>query len=151
MLNQPAYAVIRDSQNCIWLQCGNELHRITFDAKGDIETLSTLTLPNLSEPDLVLKDIDEDGKIWTAINGTIYKIIPNDQGGLEKSHISEKLTFLPDTYLKDMLAKENEVWIATHAGLYRYNKNSNAIKIYENIPNDPVSYTHLTLPTICSV
>lgn len=146
LLNQSAYTVMRDSQNCIWLQCGNELHRITFNAKGDIETLSTLTLSNLSEPDLVLKDIDEDGKIWTAINGTIYKIIPNNQGGLEKSHISEKLTFLPDTYLKDMLAKENEVWIATHAGLYRYNKNSNAIKIYENIPNDPhsISQNYLT-------
>lgn len=146
LLNQSAYTVMRDSQNCIWLQCGNELHRITFNAKGDTETLSTLTLSNLSEPDLVLKDIDEDGKIWTAINGTIYKIIPNNQGELEKSHISEKLTFLPDTYLKDMLAKENEVWIATHAGLYRYNKNSNAIKIYENIPNDPhsISQNYLT-------
>ena len=146
LLNQPAYTVIRDSQNSIWLQCGNALHRITFNTKGDVESLSTLKLPQLNEPDLVLKDIDEDGKIWTAINGTIYKIIPNNQGGLEESHISEKLTFLPDTYLKDMLAKENEVWIATHAGLYRYNKNSNAIKIYENIPNDPhsISQNYLT-------
>lgn len=146
LLNQPAYTIMRDSQNSIWLQCGNALHRITFNIKGDVESLSTLTLPQLNEPDLVLKDIDEDGKIWTAINGTIYKIIPNNQGGLEESHISEKLTFLPDTYLKDMLAKENEVWIATHAGLYRYNKNSNAIKIYENIPNDPhsISQNYLT-------
>lgn len=146
VLNQPAYTVILDSQNCIWLQCGNALHRITFNTKGDVETLSTLTLPELTEPDLVLKDIDEDGKIWTAINSTIYKISPNNQGGLETNHISEKLTFTPDIYLRDMLAKENEVWIGTHIGLYRYNKNNNTIKMYENLPNDPnsLSQNYLT-------
>ena len=146
LINQPAHTVILDSQGCIWLQCNNALHRITFNAKGDIDTLSTLDLPELSEPDLTLKDIDEDGKIWAGINGTIYKIIPTDQGKLEKKTISEQLTFWPDIYFKDMLAKENEIWIATHIGLFRYNKNNDTRKLYENIPNDPhsLSQNYLT-------
>lgn len=71
---------------------------------------------------------------------------PEQSGGLETNHISEKLTFTPDIYLRDMLAKENEVWIGTHIGLYRYNKNNNTIKMYENLPNDPnsLSQNYLT-------
>lgn len=146
LIKQPAYSVMRDSQDCIWLQCDNALHRITFDAKGSVETLSTLELPALHEPDLILKDIDEDGKIWTGINGTIYKISPTPEGKLEKASISERLTFWPELYFKDMLAKENEVWIATNVGLYRYNRNSNAVKLYENNPNAPhsLSQNYLT-------
>lgn len=139
LLNQPAYTLILDSQGCIWLQSEHALHRITFNSVGDIETLSTLDLPELYEPDLLLKDIDEDGNIWTGINGTIYKINPTTPNQLEKSPISEQLTFWPDIYFKDMLAKENEVWIATHVGLFRYNKNNNTRKLYEHIQKDPHS------------
>ena len=46
-INQPTYIVILDSQGCIWLQCDNALHRISFNAEGDINTLSTLDLPEL--------------------------------------------------------------------------------------------------------
>ena len=145
-INHPTYIVILDSQGCIWLQCDNALHRITFDAEGGIDTLSTLDLPEQDEPDLILKDIDEDGKIWTGINGTIYKITPTPQGQLEKSSISEQLTFWPGIYFKDMIAKENEVWIATHIGLFRYNKSNNTRKLYENNQNDPhsLSQNYLT-------
>lgn len=150
IINQPAFAVIRDSQNCIWLQCHNALHRIAFDEKGDVHTLSSLTLPKRNEPDLVLKDIDEDGKIWAGIHGEIYKIIPTPQGKLEKETISPQLKFARDTHFKDMLTKENEVWIATTKGLIRYNRNNNTIKWYRNDPGNPHSLsqnflTHLAI------
>jgi len=145
LLKQPAHIVMRDSQNCIWIQCDHVLYRITFSAQGDVDTLSSLELPAMIEPELVLKDIDEDGKIWTGINGTIYKISPTAQGTLEKAAISDHLNFPPDIYFRDMLAKENEIWIATNIGLYRYSKNSNAIKLYES-SNDPhsLSQNYLT-------
>lgn len=45
-----------------------------------------------------------------------------------------------------MIAKENEVWIATHIGLFRYNKSNNTRKLYENNQNDPhsLSQNYLT-------
>ena len=71
---------------------------------------------------------------------------PEQSGGIRDKSYIEKLTFTPDIYLRDMLAKENEVWIGTHIGLYRYNKNNNTIKMYENLPNDPnsLSQNYLT-------
>lgn len=150
IIKQPAFCVIRDSQNCIWLQCNSALHRITFDKKGDVHTLSTLALPKRNEPDIILKDIDEDGKIWAGINGEIYKINPSTQGKLEKERISTQLALPSDTHFKDMLTKENEVWIATTKGLFRYNRNNNTIKLYRNDPNNPHSLsqnflTHLAI------
>uniref|UniRef100_S0DEJ7 histidine kinase n=1 Tax=termite gut metagenome TaxID=433724 RepID=S0DEJ7_9ZZZZ len=139
VLRQPAQVVMLDSQGSVWLQSGGALHRITFDAKGDAETVLSLDLPELNEPDLVLKDIDADGKIWTGIAGTVFKIGPATQGELEQHPVSDVLAFRQDIYFRDMLAKENEVWIATDLGLFRYNKNSNAVKQYENIEGDPRS------------
>lgn len=145
IINESAYNLILDAKGCVWLQCCNlvqccnVLHRISFNEAGDIETLSTLNLPISNEPEIIQRDIDEDGRIWACIDGTIYKISPTSDGGLEQSVISDQLTFNPDTYVRDMLAKENEVWIATNVGLFRYNKNTNTRKVYENIETNPNS------------
>ena len=42
-------------------------------------------------------------------------------------------------YFTDFIAKENEVWIASDKGLYRYNKNENIVKQYVHVPGNPHS------------
>jgi signal transduction histidine kinase/ligand-binding sensor domain-containing protein/CheY-like chemotaxis protein/AraC-like DNA-binding protein len=141
ILSKPAFVVTCDSQGCIWLQSGGALHRITFNDTGSVESLSTLDLPELIEPRIVLKDIDQDGKIWTAIAGTVYKIVPDASGGLRKNPVSGSLVFQARRMIMDMLAKENEVWIATDLGLFRYNRNSDVVKRYMAVDSDPRSMT----------
>lgn len=136
LIGQPSSFVTRDTHNCIWLHSGNGIHRISFNPKGEIETLSTLDLSDLKEPHIFLKDIDEDGDIWAGINNRLYKIKITSQGKLEKTSISDRLDYLPVNFFADFLAKENEVWIATNLGIFRYNKSNDVIKRYEHNPHD---------------
>lgn len=146
LLNRTSTFVTRDRQNCIWLHSGNGIHRISFNAKGEVENLSTLSTDGIDEPNIFLKDIDEDGNIWAGINNKIYKIMVSSQGELQKTSISDFLDTLPANFFADFLIKENEVWIASDIGLFRYNRNSNAIKRYEYHPRNPrsVSQNYIT-------
>lgn len=139
ILEQPATRVFKDTQGCIWLHCANELHRIEFNEKGEIRTISTLQSVLLNGPDIALQDIDGDGKIWMGANEEIYKVSLNQQGELAATPIAESLKFETGTYISDFLLKENEVWISTDRGLFRYNKNGNAIKQYQHDTSDPYS------------
>lgn len=139
ILRRPAYTVICDSQGCIWLQCDGELHRMSFDAAGGLDSLSSVALPEMNQPDIVLKDMDGDGKIWTGIGRIVYKISPSDPGKLRMTPLSGKPIFRRDLYFMDMMAKEDDVWIATDQGLFRYNRNSDAVKRYTNDADDPRS------------
>lgn len=146
ILKQPATHVIKDSQGCIWLHCAKELHRIQFNEKGEVKTISTLSPVILNGPDIAMKDIDEDGKIWLGANGEVRKISPSQQEQLTASPIADCLTFEPGTYISDFLMKENEVWIATDRGLYRYGKSGNVVRHYQHNPSDPhsLSQNYLT-------
>lgn len=146
ILAQPATRILKDSRGCIWLHCANALHRIELNEKGEVKTLSTLNEVRLSGPDIALQDIDKDGSIWMGNNGVVRKIAPNSQGQWEETPIAECLNFESGTYISDFAAKENEVWISTDRGLFRYNKSGNIIKRYEHNPGDPhsLSQNYLT-------
>lgn len=139
ILKSPATHVITDSQGCIWLHCANELHRIEFNEKGEVKMISTLSPVVPNGPDIALQDIDEDGNIWMGVNGKIHKISLNQQGELTMGSIAECLTFEAGTYISDFLMKENEVWISTDRGLFRYNKNGNVVKQYQHDSTNPYS------------
>lgn len=47
--------------------------------------------------------------------------------------------FCTGSIFTDFIAKENEVWIATDKGLYRYNKNEGIVKQYMHTPDNPHS------------
>ena len=136
LLDQPATRVICDTQGCIWLHCNDALHRISFNKDGEVATLYTLSPVPLNGTDIALTDVDKDGKIWAGIQGTIYKITPTPQGKLEKSPVSDRLNLAPTTFISNILAKEDDIWIATGNGLYRYNKNSNSVKSYRHTPQE---------------
>lgn len=146
LLGQPSTRIMKDSKGCIWLHCNNALHRIEFNDKGEVRTISTLDSVFLNGPDITLQDIDEDGKIWMGAGEEIHKISIDAQGNLVASSIAECLKFEPGTYISDFLNKENEVWISTDRGLFRYSKSGNVIKQYQHDPSDvhSLSQNYLT-------
>lgn len=148
LLGRPASFVTRDALNCIWLHSGDGIHRIAFNPKGEVETLATLSLDFPDEPHIFLKDIDEDGNIWAGINNRLFKINVTANGELERISISDYLDTLPANFFADFLAKENEVWIASDAGLFRYNKSSNAIKHYQFDPRNAKSLSQNYVTTL---
>ena len=139
LIRQPAAYVTQDALGCIWLYCEGQLHRISFDAKGNVENIYSLPVPNPYRNDIIFKDMENDGNIWIGFNGTLYKVGMNAQGELKETPIASCLSFAPDTYFTDFIIKENEIWITTNQGLFRYNKNEDIVKQYEHVPTNPYS------------
>lgn len=146
LLERPAIHILKDTQGRIWLHCANELHRIELNETGEVKTISTLSPSYLNGPNIALQDIDEDGNIWIGMNGEVRKISMDEHGNLAATSIAECLKFEPGTYISDFIAKENEVWISTDRGLFRYSKSGNGIKQYQHDPTDPhsLSQNYLT-------
>ena len=100
LIRQPAAYVTQDALGCIWLYCEGQLHRISFDAKGNVENIYSLPVPNPYRNDIIFKDMENDGNIWIGFNGTLYKVGMNAQGELKETPIASCLSFAPDTYLQ---------------------------------------------------
>lgn len=139
LVKQPASMITQDINGCIWLYCGNSLHRIAFRTNGDIESIHSLEVSNPYRYDITFKDVESEGKVWIGINGRLYKVGMTAQGTLKETLIADCLSFAPDLYFTDFIAKESEVWITTDKGLYRYNKNENIVKQYVHIAGNPHS------------
>ena len=136
---KPTSCAICDAQGCIWLHCDLKLYRIAFDSEGNIRTIRSLEAPGLTKHDITFKDLDNDGTIWIGLEGEVCKVSTTPQGVLQATPVAECLQFDPATLFSDFITKENEVWISTDKGLYRYNRSKDIIKHYEHADNDPNS------------
>ncbi len=135
----PSSIVIKDSQGCIWLHAAEGLHRIAFNADGSIRDVQSLSLSGLKQIDITFCDVDADGRIWAGIGNQLFKINVRPDGTLQKVAFNAPFSFEADITFADIIAKENEIWIATNHGLFRYDKNANIIKHYEHIADNPHS------------
>lgn len=136
LLNQPGIGVITDSRKNIWLCCGSSLHKIVFDEKGDIANTYALTSIPLLIPSVALQDVDEDGNIWMGFGNEVRKVTAEESGILRTTIVSPRLKFEVGTFISVFKAKENEVWIGTDRGLFRYNKSGDLLKHYQHTNND---------------
>lgn len=136
---QPASYILNDTQGNIWLYGGSKLHKLGFDEKGDIRTIESLATNSSFRDDVILFDFDNDGKIWMGLKGKLYKIDTDEQGKLTALPVAKCVQFKPDTNFTDFIVKENELWITTNYGLYRYNRKEDIMKRYRHQPDDPYS------------
>lgn len=124
-----------DADGCIWACFDTILVRISFDEDGSIASVDTLEDYRLSRQTVVFKDVEGDGSIWLGLEGRVRKVIPA-AGGLRMTLALEDFEYREDAYLSDFLVKEDEVWISTADGLYRYGVNGGRWRLYGYDPAD---------------
>ena len=139
LIDTPAYHIEQDADGCLWLHDGRMLYRVAFCPEGGIESIHPLSHHGLERSNLMFKDVEQNGKIWISLNGEICTVELQENGQLQATPVAEGLKFAPGTTVSDFIAKEDEIWITTNQGLYRYAPHSNVVKHYEHVPNDPGS------------
>ena len=142
IMDKPAIRAICDTKGAIWIFCQPNLFRLEFDNKGNIAKIRSLTLNISPGPDIAMADIDEDGYIWIGAGNEIHKITFEGDSILKANLIDHSLTFETGIHIFALQAKENEVWISTDRGLYRYNRSGNGIKHYLHQPDNNRSLSH---------
>lgn len=142
---KPSSHVICDSNGCIWLHSYDTIYRICFDLDGNISQTQKLTVPSVFHG-YVFKDLDHNGSIWISIDNQLCNIHIDGKGHLKATPITGCPAFPYNTSIADMTEKENEIWIATNNGLYRYNRNENIVKHYSHNTEDAnsLSQNYLT-------
>ena len=142
IMNKPALRAICDAKGGVWIFCQPSLYHIVFNKKGNIEKIQTLPKALTPGQDIAMADIDEDGDIWVGAGNEIRKITPDGDGALQSVSIDQSLKFETGTHTLALKEKENEVWIATDLGLYRYNRNENVVKHYLHEDGNYRSLSH---------
>lgn len=129
--------IYKDSKGNMWLITSNNLYRISFSNQGDIHNISVLfSNGSSSKPITTIKEIEND--IWIGFNNDIAKVRQNNNK-LELIPALTKKIFDHNSRIHCLLQKDNEVWIGTNRGLYRYDlQNHNHIR-YRYDENNPTS------------
>lgn len=130
-------AIVKDMQGNLWTCSGKSVRKITFNTDGNIDHV--YTLPPSEVPtfqSLILYDVDQDGNIWAGIGQEIYKLYTLGDKALRAVTAISDLKFEPGTVCHTFCTKENEVWIGTNNGLFRYSKRENISKLYTYNPNN---------------
>ena len=128
---------LKDTQHCIWATTKKSILRFCFDSKGKIQKISKLKF-NKPVQNSITAIYEFDGQIIAGINNEIFKLINDDQGNILPIPFSNTLILNCST-VKCLTDKENELWIGTDNGLYRFNPTTEKIKAYFHSDSDPMS------------
>ena len=146
IVNRPALRAICDTKGGIWVFCQPALFHIEFNPDGNIAKIRKLPMVITPGPNIAMADIDSDGYIWMGAGNEIHKITFDGDDALKANPVAQCLNFEAGVHIFTFLAKENEVWIATDLGLYRFNRNGNVVKHYQYSSGDnrSLSQNYLT-------
>lgn len=137
--NNPTIAITKDSKGALWFCSGGTIYKITFDKKGDILRIYSFQDIKYDIQAAGLNDVDNDGNIWVGFGNNIYKLHTTDSDQLSYTLPIPELNLDNFFLIHTFTVKENEIWIGTNNGLFRYNRNENVSKIYQHNTNDKYS------------
>lgn len=74
IMSQMSVKVYCDSKGYIWIVERNDICRVEFDESGDVKDIIKFGYTN-NTPDIAITDINNDGSVWAAIDGGLYRLV----------------------------------------------------------------------------
>lgn len=130
ILKERSLHVYCDTKGKIWIATMAHIYCLLFRQDGMVSQV--LQYPYRSNtPDVIIKDIDENGNVWVAMGGSLKRMsVSNDK--LVCSAISPSLSALPVAFIGDVMKYHEKYWIATNNGLYCYDQYINKVSAYHH-------------------
>ena len=154
LLVLPSIRCYLDALGRIWVITDRQVSLVTFNAQGQTEHI--YNYPHRWRMlDIAICDVEENGKPWIGIDGGLYRLV--EKGGkLVREEISALLKPLQDHYITDILKRNNEVWITTNMGLFRYDPYQQKLSEYHHavvtadVPAHSLSHAFLSSLAVTS-
>ena len=142
--------VIQDAKGCLWFSSDDWLFRVAFADEGQRVSVDSLQC-KVSNVNLMSNvcDVDEDGSVWTAFGGQIFKVRYIEGQGLRMSGILPNVDIGEDNKATAFLRAGDDVWIGTLKGLYRVNIATGGRICYQQSESDPRSIPNDEITGLC--
>ena len=140
----------RDARGCLWFTSEDYLYRIAFADDGRRVVVDSLQC-NVANMNLMpdVSDVEEDGSVWMALNGRLFKVRHIEDKGLRMSEIQPGFYIGEDNRSTTFLRSGNDVWIGTLYGLYRVNITTGGYTCYRHSDADPRSIPNDEITGLC--
>lgn len=137
-LDKSILSVYCDSKKKIWICHERGIDCMEFGDDGALEELNTLRFNVLSPSNThVVRDINQDGNVWSEVDGKICILSPDARGGMHVKPLEIELPI--EANVSDILEYEHEIWIATDKGLLRHSRSRLRDKLFLHSSADPYS------------
>lgn len=114
----------------IWLGADDSLYKLSFTENGEVEKIVKICDLYLYNRSLAFCEVD--GYIWFDYLGRLCRIKESSTVPQQPQPASENLQMNPNGVMLCAFYWQNDLWIGTNHGLYRYNINSDVVKHYQS-------------------
>lgn len=132
----PSQHILRTRTGNLWIESKNRLFKIVFDNEGGVKQI--ITACNLPGNESIRAICEVDDYLWINYKDGIYRIREDGMDTQEPTLVSSALQ-LPGVSVQVIHRKENEIWIGSARGLFRYNMDTETLRHYMHDPNNPAS------------
>ncbi|WP_300726539.1 hybrid sensor histidine kinase/response regulator transcription factor [uncultured Bacteroides sp.] len=137
LFNRPVSNLMMSKEGNLWICSENRLYKVVFNKEGLVSHIYDVAPIQSNERGAAVCEID--GYLWFQYKGQIYRINEKETSKQEPVLVSSALQLPPYMSVFCLYELQNDVWIGTSIGLFRYNKLSDTMKSYFNVPDDPSS------------
>lgn len=130
ILSERSVRVYTDTKGFLWLVTMRHIYRFSFNMKGDISGIQKIDYVG-NTPDVIVRDNDRDGKVWVAINHTLFKIGIKGNS-LKMIRRMDVLRNTGVTYISDVVKFADKIWIGTNSGLYSIHEKGGGLMAYHH-------------------
>jgi signal transduction histidine kinase/ligand-binding sensor domain-containing protein/CheY-like chemotaxis protein len=135
-VNKECFSIINDSKGDLWIITQDNVYNIVFAEKGEIKKVLSLSSDMLYANKHVTTIKEINGEIWLGHNGRISKVNKSYDSYLCLSTVFQQNSFVEKTIIHCMQQKNEEVWIGTNRGLYKYDLNTQQLHRYRHVEGD---------------
>lgn len=133
LMQSAVYFVRKDHKGCIWLATQDNLFMLSFDREGKVSKFTPLysTYERHSAPITALKEINNE--MWVGYNRNVYVVRKRASNKLSLKQAFPNQLFDATTRIHCFCLRDEDIWIGTNRGLYRYNLRNNKYQCYRSI------------------
>ena len=124
----PSHYIYKDSKKNIWIASENRLYKICMNNSGNIVSVNHIL--SVKDGQSVTTLLEVDNYMWINYYNEIRRIPIDIKKEITPMVISQLLTLPSDSYILAMYKKDNEIWIGSNNGLFRYSTSSEKMHHY---------------------
>lgn len=120
ILDEPAVKATTDTRGNVWIVSRTNIYYIMIDEAGNVANIAK-TSYIANTPSVCLADVDNDGTMWTSLEGKILRLKPIGNA-ITRVEVSTAFREPAARFVTDIKVFHGDIWIATNDGLYRYSQ-----------------------------